>query len=99
MHLLINLSRTQERERAYANSPAKITPTPLTGDALDSHFLTTPLFLHVLRREDEREGDDDGRRAGVCDPADDHRKAVVRPGREDDWAARGMVLRPPVYRQ
>jgi len=31
----------------------------------------------VLCREDEREGDDDGRGAGIRDPADDHREAAV----------------------
>lgn len=71
----------------------------LPSDALESHYLTASFYLHVLCREDEREGDDDGRGIGVRDPGDDHREATVRPGREDDRAARGVVLRSPVHRQ
>lgn len=47
---------------------------------------------------DERPCDDDGRGAGVRDPADDHRQAAVRPGGEDHRPARGLVLRSPVHR-
>lgn len=41
---------------------------------------------------------DDGRRVGVCDPANDHRQATVRSGGEDDRTARGVVLRAAVHR-
>lgn len=47
---------------------------------------------------DERPGDDDGRGAGVRDPADHHGQTVVRPGGEDHRPARGLVLRPAVHR-
>lgn len=42
--------------------------------------------------------DDDGRRVGVCDPANDHRQATVRSGGEDDRTARGVVLWTAVHR-
>lgn len=63
-----------------------------------AEFLTASFYLHVLCREDERQGDDDGRRAGVRDPADDHREAAIRSSRKDHWAARGVVLWSPVHR-
>lgn len=47
---------------------------------------------------DERPRDDDGRGAGVRDPADDDRQAAVRPGGQDHRPSRGLVLRPPVHR-
>lgn len=70
------------------------------GDSSETR-VQFPLFDDVVlfACEDEREGDDDGRGAGVRDPGDDHREAAVRPGREDDRAARGVVLRSPIHRQ
>lgn len=54
------------------------------------------LILSVF--PDERPCDDDGRGAGVRDPADDDRQTAVRPGRQDHRPAGGVVLRPTVHR-
>ncbi|CAG4919742.1 unnamed protein product [Colias eurytheme] len=58
--------------------------------------------IAILNRKhakiDERPGDDDGRGAGVRDPADDDRQTALRPGGEDHRPAGGLVLRPPVHR-
>lgn len=40
-------------------------------------YLIVSFYLHMLLHEDEREGDDDGCGAGIRDPADNHRKAIV----------------------
>lgn len=59
-------------------------------------FVLSLTFAHSLI--DERPRDDDGRGAGVRDPADDHRQAAVRPSGEDHRPARGLVLRAAVHR-
>jgi len=52
-----------------------------------------------LRVSDEREGDHNGRRVGVCYPANYHRQTTVRPSRKNHWPERSMVFRPAVHRQ
>lgn len=52
-----------------------------------------------LRISDEREGDHNGRRVGVCDPADYHWQTTIRPSREDHWPEGSMVFRSTIHGQ
>lgn len=56
-------------------------------------------FFRPLRVTDEREGDHNGCRAGVCNPANYHRQTAIRPSRKNHWPAGGMVFRFAVHRQ
>jgi len=46
---------------------------------------------------DERESDHNGRRAGICYPANYHWQTAIRPGSKNHWLERGMVFRPAVH--
>jgi len=50
-----------------------------------------------LRVSDEREGDHNGRRAGVCYPANYHRQTAIRSGSKNHWLEGGMVFWPAVH--
>lgn len=52
-------------------------------------------LLHVT---DEREGDHNGRRVGVCYTADYHRQTAIRPSSKNHWPERGMVFRSAIHR-
>lgn len=60
-----------------------------------SFFPFFPFFMNL----GQCSGDDDGRRAGICHPADDNGQAAVWPSRQNDRSTRNLVLRSSVYRQ
>lgn len=57
-----------------------------------------PIFNLCDVSSDERPGDDDGRGAGVRDPADHYWQAALRPGGQDHWPSGSLVLWSTVHR-
>lgn len=62
-------------------------------------FCIFVLFFFSWSNVGQCSGDDDGRRAGICHPADDNGQTAVWPSRQDDRSARNLVFRAPVYGQ
>lgn len=71
----------------------------------ECHHLITiccVIFYYVfrpLRFSDERQGDHNGCRVGVCHTANYHRQTAIRPGSKNHWPEGGMVFWFAVHRQ